>query len=389
LSAALRREIRVRRLVARAYPDPFLENLPPAGALPPLAKGRIPLGKLVFGQVVSLEIGLRGTARNILVCGPTGTGKTNFLRQHLLAASGQAIIVVFDRKGDLESVAGYAQDGEVVVLDRQDVKLALLQVIPGMEEDDFIALITEVLAQNLHLMASRRLISDSLYLLFRRKNQGQARVSINDLIELVERIRVDPVSRLGQYREAVLFALKDLSRRSGGILDHTESNFLQEVFSRPRTFIIRAGSIPVDHLGVVVSLFYMFVYERRRLSRQTQPPVMIVVDDALLIATGSMEWETEGARNPIATWSFHGRSFNIGLVVSVQNFSPISPALCNNADTVVCLGSLGEDAAAVATHMNLNHDQSQELQGIPVGQAIVLARSVLPYAVRGWIPEVS
>ena len=384
----LRREIRMRRFAAQAFVDAFLENYPPRKKLPPVQPGRIPLVKLQTGGTMSLEVGLGGTARNILLCGPTGSGKTNALKVILTAASGKSIIVVFDKKGDLAEVAEFQQQGEVVCIDAREIKLAMFQPIPKMRVEDFVAIITEILARGLNLMASRRLISDVLTMMFTRKNNGSTRVSLSQLIEDIERIRANSLSRLGQYREAVLYALKDLLRRSGGILDYTESNFLQEVFSRCRTFIIDCGNIPVDHLSLIVSLFYMHVYESRRISRTNYPPLLMVVDDALPLVTGSTAGETEGGTNPISTWSFMGRSFNIGLVVSAQNFSLISPALRNNTDTLMCFGGLGEDVQALARHMNLTREQAAVIPQLSPGEAIVFARSEWPLAVKGFVPEV-
>ncbi len=387
-AAMLRREIHMRKLAAQVLPDPFLENLPSCKKLPQLQRGRIPLVKLQTGGTLSLEVGLRGTAKNLLAIGPTGSGKTNFLKVLLTAASGQAIIVVFDRKGDLADIAAFQQDGDVVVCDAKELQLALFQPVPGMGIDDFISLMTEVLARNLNLIASRRLISDCLTIMFQRRGEGQSKVALSQLIDVVEKIRANSLSRLGQYREAVLYALKDLLRRSSRILDYTESNLLEEVFSECRTFIINCGNIPLDHLSLIVSLFYMFVFETRRISRVGHPPVLIVVDDALPLVTGSTAGETEGGTNPISTWSFMGRSFNIGLVVGAQNFSLISPALRNNTDTLICFGSSGEDAQAVVRHMNLNTEQADALTRLQIGEAVVLARSEWPLAVRGWVPEV-
>jgi len=66
----------------------------------------------------------------------------------------------------------------------------------------------------------------------------------------------------------------------------------------------------------------------------------------------------------------------------------LSPSLRNNADTVVCLGSSGEDARAVAEHMNLSAEQAAVLSTLRPGEAVVFARSEWPLAVKGWIPEV-
>lgn len=58
--------------------DPFYGNPPPAGSLPHVVPGRIPLAALATGDVLSIAV--EDLMRNVLVVGPTGSGKTNMLR---------------------------------------------------------------------------------------------------------------------------------------------------------------------------------------------------------------------------------------------------------------------------------------------------------------------
>ncbi len=58
--------------------DPFHGNPPPAGTLPTLEPGRIPIATLLTGDVLSLAV--RDVMKNVCVVGPTGGGKTNWLR---------------------------------------------------------------------------------------------------------------------------------------------------------------------------------------------------------------------------------------------------------------------------------------------------------------------
>jgi len=73
-------ELTLRAQAARAIVsgDPFYGNYPPVVRLPPLVPGRIPLAAVPTGEVLS--IGVPNLLKNVLVVGPTGGGKTNWLR---------------------------------------------------------------------------------------------------------------------------------------------------------------------------------------------------------------------------------------------------------------------------------------------------------------------
>ena len=58
--------------------DPFWPNFPPQGALPAFTPGRIPIAALPTGDVLSIPI--LDATKNILIVGPTGGGKSYFLR---------------------------------------------------------------------------------------------------------------------------------------------------------------------------------------------------------------------------------------------------------------------------------------------------------------------
>jgi hypothetical protein len=87
-----------RALISR---DPYWPNYPPRGSLPLNGPGRIPLAAMPTGCVLSTP--LSSLPCNLLVVGPTGSGKTSLLRAVLAAALlGQEVtIVAFDYKGDL------------------------------------------------------------------------------------------------------------------------------------------------------------------------------------------------------------------------------------------------------------------------------------------------
>jgi hypothetical protein len=58
--------------------DAFHGNYPPTVAIPRFGRGRIPLAAFPNQEVLSIPIG--DACRNICIVGPTGGGKSNFLR---------------------------------------------------------------------------------------------------------------------------------------------------------------------------------------------------------------------------------------------------------------------------------------------------------------------
>ena len=73
-------ELTLREQLSKAMTsnNPFWGNYPNADDLPPVAPGVLPVCSLPTGSVLSIPI--EATVKNILICGPTGGGKTTWLR---------------------------------------------------------------------------------------------------------------------------------------------------------------------------------------------------------------------------------------------------------------------------------------------------------------------
>jgi len=63
---------------AMAAGDAFWPSYPPRGELPVLEHGRVPICTLITEEILSLHT--QDIPKNVLVVGPTGSGKTNWLR---------------------------------------------------------------------------------------------------------------------------------------------------------------------------------------------------------------------------------------------------------------------------------------------------------------------
>lgn len=299
-------------------------------------------------------------------------------------------LVAFDRKGDLVDCKLLANPSlPIVVLHWHELMLAMLQPVPGMALNVFINVFVQLLAAHLNLFASRRLMLETLHLLYKRKRSSGVWPTLSEWIDLIDKIRANAASRLGQYREALLYSLKQIVNEFGDVVNYTSSNFMEKLFKQHGCFVINTSGLSVEMASLLASLFVFWVYEKRGLPNTTvDHPVVFVLDDALPLVKGSTASESEGGINPLSTWAFMGRSCGIGFVVSAQNFSLISPALRNNADSLLCFGSYGRDAEELGRHLNLTKDQQDLLPLLRPGECVAIARSVWPLAVYGRVPEV-
>ncbi len=371
--------------------DPYYGNPPPSGTLPPLEQGRIPIARLLTDDVLSIPI--EHLVRNMLLCGPTGSGKTNYLRILLAAVmkSPSGLVVAFDRKGgELVNCATLTTPGiPIWVLLFNELMLAALQKPDQVALDSFVNTFVQLTATQLNLFASRRLLGETLALQYKRERPQGRWPRLSDWIATIDNIHVNALSRLGQYREAALWSLKSIYRELWQVIDYAASNMLDELFKLRGCVVISTSGLSVEAESFLISLIINHAY----LSRQNQDPdsiepLIFVLDDSLPLVRGDTAREVEGGINPISNWAFMGRSRKISLVCAIQNFALISPALSNNSDTVLCFGSYGQDAHSLARYMNLTPEQAAVLPVIRPGEVIAIARSTWPVAIRGSVPEV-
>lgn len=370
--------------------NPFLCNLPDLRSMRRIqTRGGALLCCPANTLPMRLPLGKEGTSRNILVIGATGAGKSSFSRLLHLAYSGRAHQWIIDKKGDMAALANYEQPGEVIVFDsRRDVSLSLADGLDNLPLSAHIAETKRLLLANAPgLSASGRFLTTNLTEGYRK--EGPAGLLLPRIIARIEALDTAATSRLGGYRATCLNVLTDLHERSGGLFDAPPSNLIERLLtSPPRTCVFNTRGLSSDIVTLYISLLYSYVYHRRLRLHESEPPIILSIDDAMEMAAGSASGERERRIHPIADFSMMGRSSGIGISASCQNFSLLSPSLVNNTATVISLASYGADAAAVSRFMDLTPEQSACIPRLTPGEAVVMARTQWPYAVYGKIPEV-
>ncbi len=364
-------------------PDPYRRNLPPLNRFPISHTRGTPVFWYRANEALSIPLGPGGTNQNVLNVGPTGFGKTNINKLLANTYGGSGILVLFSPKGDLEPLSEFDGPGEVVVLDpKRDVNLAFSDCSSFLSREELVSKVLEVLDPHLHLGQSNRLFAGIM------KGMDPEQLSLATIISKLEGIEAARTSHLGGSRDQLLTNLKGLRERTGGLFASESSNFLTTLFSRSRTFILKTGGLNKNDASLLACWMYQWIYEKRRVTKERHPPVVFFFDDGMPLVYGTRAKESEGRTVPLATWAFMGRSLGIGMVVSAQNFSLISPSLRNNTSTVICVGSFGEDQSAISRFMGLDPDQSALLPRLRRGEAVAIARNQWPLALRGIVPEV-
>lgn len=296
-------------------------------------------------------------------------------------------IVGFDRKGDLIDCAWLCQrELPVLVLRWQELQIAMLQAVGDVQR--FINTLTQLLASHLSLFASRRLMLETLVLLFNRARRPATWPVLDEWIDLIDRVRANALSRLGQYREALLYGLLEIKLSFGDVLSYAASDMIEKITRFQGLAIILTDGLSPPMASLLASLFVHDPYERRGLDQELAAhQLTYIFDDAGPLTYGSHPSEVEGGLNPLSTWAFHGRSRGIGFVVSAQNYSLISPVWRMNAANIVCCGAYGRDAQELKRDLHLTDAQAELLHVMQPGECVALCRGVWPLAVKGQFPE--
>jgi len=367
--------------------DPFYESYPAKGELPPLTKDRIHIADLPTGDVLSIPP--EELKKNLLIVGAIGGGKTSFLRKLLNSSleAGVGTIIAFDQKGDLADSFELVGKKNVLIFNWEELKLSFLHPPPNMPVSSFLNVLIEVLAGSLRLMASQRLMQETLEYLFRNQSQGSFPLFRN-WVKVVKAWKVTGFNE-AKYRDTVLYSLRSIQSSLGSILNHTSNHMTEMILRHSGVFIIKSQGLSSDAASLLASFIMMHCFETKQFNEdRRKSQTIFALDDSLRMVVGAHSSETEGRINPIAGWSIMGRSLNMGIIVSCQNYSLISPTLRQNTSNIIVRGSYGRDSRELATDLGLTLEQAAMLPSLKNNELVAMCRGVYPKALLGTTGEI-
>jgi hypothetical protein len=254
--------IRNRQITFLTSNDVWWGNYPSLGSLTYPADF-LSLGQMPTGDRIGLVIDQ--LLRNLGILGPTGSGKTTlmavFLSHPLLLQTTR--VVVFVKKPELRHLATIPElGGLVTVFRRGDLAFCLTEPPGGVPESSWTNEYVRLIAQSYARFSAQRLLGDIVNDLMANHPAG-AYPTLPQIAEVLDAFKPRWGSREAQYKESILWVVKDLLNCTGGMWDYSSSDFLENLFQTPGLAIIELQDLPSEHLMFLATYVMRWIYFKR------------------------------------------------------------------------------------------------------------------------------
>ena len=186
--------------------DAFLANYPPKGQMP-VDMNFIWVGMMLTGEPVGFSFARHDG--NLGLHGPTGSAKSSWLKLVLPQVALRSKVIVFEHKENLRELVALtflAPCSWVFTLD--ELQIALLEPPPGVPEHVWEVELTDLIARNYGLQASRRLLLDCITKYDNQTPQGKSHFS--GLLRTLMTYPEGRGYRIAGYKEAASAVLKKI-----------------------------------------------------------------------------------------------------------------------------------------------------------------------------------
>jgi len=350
---------------------------------PPLQEqlvGEYYLGDVIYPDTTYASFGLRegDFPHHILICGMTGTGKTNLCFQILaeLARHGKPFWI-FDWKGSYKKLRKLPEFKELQVIRIGDPKcdFRFNPLIPpvGVYPKHWMALLVDVIKHSFFVAHGpeyflRKGVNE-LYKRFRVYDGSDTYPTFSDLEKLLRKEYVKGREMLWMSSTKRVLAALTFSGLLGEVLD---------VRSQPRIEKLLDGQVvfELDNLATLERTFFaeallLWLFHYRKQQGAAGFKHAVVIEEAHHVLSAKKE-RLVGEEPIIESFVRMIREFGEGVVAIDQEPSKLSKSILANTGCKVCfsLGS-GEDILVMGRGMNLGGEAVGWLDHLSVGGAVV------------------
>lgn len=359
------------RFEASVEDDPFRANMPPCGTVL-CQTGDIGLFTLPTAAILGLISG--ELPNNLLVSGPTGSGKSTIARQVVRPLPRKGMVVVmFDRKREHRRLLNDPVAGPFCcVLNLTDLAMALYQAIPGVPREVVIAATTDLLARSTGRMYAQRLLNDLIERLLPAWNANDG-IALAELVDHFKAMRVGGAYRQQDLKESMLLSLQHLKVHLRLPFAYRRSNLLEKLFEKPGLYIIELDTLPGDLYAFMVGLFLQHPYLARLHGNQGQRlPIIFVLDDVTTATDKQLDRQSASGTSVLVEQAFMGRGLGMGQILCLHAPGSASEKLLRNCRNVILTGAQGENATLLRTLLGLTPEQADAARVLEQDQAVAL-----------------
>ncbi|MBE7559515.1 hypothetical protein HS125_11390 [bacterium] len=372
--------LRERRYYVVALADPFLANYP--SILAPVPRDMIHVGTMPNGGPVGYPPGQ--TSRNVLLVGSTGSGKTEMVKRQIVQLVERGyLVVVLERKSDHADLAMLSElANRTTVLNFRELAISLYQSPPGVEPSPWHDEVTKLISGSYGRLSAHRLLRDLIAMEESLKAVAGEYFPLSQIIAAVDAFKPSFGRREAEYKESVLYVLKDMFHATRGIFEYRSSNCLEVLFSKPGLVVINSETLAVDNYQFLSNLLMRWPYIHRLYNRSARAiPIAFVFEDATSAIPQPRDWESPGI-TPLADALFTQRFLNIGCCLVGHSLTIAEPLLAN-IETKILLTLHSEDRRKIEQIWGLTPEQADIASRLGLGEFIALVPSFHNQAVRG------
>jgi hypothetical protein len=369
--------------------DPWWPNYPALGSIHPKPDDII-VGVMPNGDLITL--GQLRMFCNIGVFGRTGSSKTSWINCIMKDLIKKGIlIIVFQYKSEYEDWATDPElAGKVLPLQFGEFMISRFQPPPGVPKSVHLDTNISDTAACTGRVYSQRLGHDIA-------EKEEKKLPKNYHLPLMRFIQVTEAFKPGfgdverNYRESILYALKNIQASFKGVYDYYYSDFLDKLYKVfPDGGLVTVTlDAPVAASTDAILSTVRYIYSLRKYSGlQTEDfqPLIIIIEDGTMIID---EKSLHGEPSPLIPMSFISRKWGIGFIIVSHNIATsVSPLLLANLESVFLFGLSDEDPKRIQKLLGCSYEQAQTAQTFAPGSFAARIPSFHGLPVFGRFPEI-